>query len=87
MLAAPVHAATAHSSAAAPVPTAASAALAPRTLADLETAMRGEAYANASHTFYAARADREHIPVTATVHRTASTELSLFFMVRPGHVR
>ncbi|NUR85141.1 MAG: rubrerythrin family protein [Nonomuraea sp.] len=42
--------------------------------------MRGEAYANASYTFYAAQADREHLPVTARVYRrTASVELDEHF--------
>lgn len=56
------------------------AALAPQTMADLDTAMHGEAYANASYTFYAAQADRGRLPVTARVYRrTASTELNEHF--------
>ncbi|MCF4139719.1 rubrerythrin family protein [Streptomyces sp. Tue 6430] len=55
---------------------AATAGLNPRTLADLDTSMQGEAYANASYTFYAAQADRENLPATARLYRrTASVEL------------
>lgn len=71
--------ATAPSASAGAAPHAA-AALNPRTLADLDTSMRGEAFANASYTFYAAQADREHLPVTARVYRrTASVELNEHF--------
>lgn len=60
--------------------TAQSAALAPQTLADLDTAMRGEAYAHASYTFYAAQADREGLPATARLYRgTAAVELNEHF--------
>ncbi|MFI0724128.1 rubrerythrin family protein [Streptomyces sp. NPDC021224] len=81
VLAAPARAVSASPQAAGPAPHgAASAAPAPQTLADLDTAMTGEAYANASYTFYAAQADREHLPVTAgTYRRTASTELNDHF--------
>ncbi|NBM19676.1 rubrerythrin family protein [Streptomyces sp. GC420] len=42
--------------------------------------MRGEAYANASYTFYAAQADRESLPATARLYRkTASVELDEHF--------
>ncbi|MER6411495.1 rubrerythrin family protein [Streptomyces humidus] len=52
----------------------------PQTLADLETSMHGEAYANASYTFYAAQADRENLPATARLYRrTASVELNEHF--------
>ncbi len=55
-------------------------ALNPQTLGDLDTAMRGEAFANASYTFYAAQADREHLPITARAYRnTASVELDEHF--------
>ncbi|MGW3264212.1 rubrerythrin family protein [Streptomyces sp. NPDC001056] len=84
VLAAPASA-TAPSAASAPGASAATTALAaralnPQTLADLDTSMRGEAFANASYTFYAAQADREHLPVTAqTYRRTASVELNEHF--------
>lgn len=52
----------------------------PRTLADLDTSMRGEAYANASYTFYAAQADAEDLPATARLYRrTATVELDEHF--------
>ncbi len=52
----------------------------PQTLADLDTSMRGEAYAHASYTFYAAQADREGLPATAQLYRkTASVELNEHF--------
>ncbi|ARP74186.1 rubrerythrin family protein [Streptomyces pluripotens] len=42
--------------------------------------MRGEAYANASYTFYAAQADREGLSATARLYRkTASVELNEHF--------
>lgn len=60
--------------------TASADALAPQTLADLDTAMRGEAYANASYTFYADQADREGLPATARLYRrTAWVELNEHF--------
>lgn len=59
---------------------AAAEGLALQTLADLETAMRGEAYAGAAYTFYAAQADREHLPGTARLYRaTAAVELGEHF--------
>ncbi|MFE1457196.1 rubrerythrin family protein [Streptomyces sp. NPDC058735] len=59
---------------------AATARLNPQTLADLETSMRGEAFANASYTFYADQADRENLPATARLYRrTAAVELHEHF--------
>ncbi|MFF9062663.1 rubrerythrin family protein [Streptomyces sp. NPDC014882] len=69
-------------------PAAAAAGLHPRTLADLETSMQGEAYANASYTFYAAQADRENLPATARLYRgTAAVELNEHFRKEAGLAR
>ncbi|MFF0295324.1 rubrerythrin family protein [Kitasatospora sp. NPDC004615] len=52
----------------------------PQTLTDLQTSMRGEAFANASYTFYADQADREHLPAVADLYRrTAEVELHEHF--------
>ena len=59
---------------------AATAALHRQTLADLDTAMHGEAYASVAYTFYAAQADREKLPGAAGLYRkTASVELNEHF--------
>jgi rubrerythrin len=81
VLAGPVSATTPSVPVGAALPTAAAtAALNPQTLADLDTSMTGEAYANASYTFYAAQADREDLPATARLYRrTASVELNEHF--------
>lgn len=55
-------------------------ALRPQTLADLNTSMKGEAFAHASYTFFAAQADREKLPGVARLYRsTARTELAEHF--------
>ncbi|MFD5464627.1 ferritin family protein [Kitasatospora sp. NPDC127059] len=54
--------------------------LRPQTLTDLQTSMRGEAFAHASYTFYADQADREHLPGAADLYRrTAEVELNEHF--------
>ncbi|MFD8479340.1 ferritin family protein [Kitasatospora sp. NPDC059673] len=54
--------------------------LQPQTLTDLQTSMQGEAFANASYTFYADQADREQLPAVADLYRrTAKVELHEHF--------
>lgn len=51
-----------------------------QTMANLETAMKGEAYAHAMYSFFAAQADRENLaPVARLFLRTAETELGEHF--------
>ncbi|MFB7917155.1 rubrerythrin family protein [Streptomyces sp. NPDC056061] len=60
-----------------PAPHTASRALHAQTLADLTTTMKGEAYAHAAYSLFAAEADRLGVPAVAKLFRgTAQTELN-----------
>lgn len=63
--------------AASPAPHTAARALRAQTLADLTTAMKGEAYAHAAYGLFAAEADRQGLSVVGKLFRsTARTELN-----------
>jgi rubrerythrin len=56
-------------------------ALDQQTLSNLQTSMKGEAYAYATYTFFAAQADREHYASVGALFRsTANVELDEHFM-------
>ncbi|WP_316746055.1 ferritin family protein [Streptomyces sp. MK7] len=60
-----------------PAPHTAAPALQAQTLADLATAMKGEAYAYAAYSLFAAEADRQGLPAVGKLFRsTAQTELN-----------
>jgi rubrerythrin len=60
-----------------PAPHTATRALQAQTLADLDTAMKGEAYAYASYSLFADEADRQGLPAVGKLFRsTAQTELN-----------
>jgi rubrerythrin len=62
---------------ASPAPHTAARALRAQTLADLATAMKGEAYAYAAYSLFAAEADRQGLPAVGKLFRsTAHTELN-----------